>query len=389
MNHNESRIISQALDREITKSRKWIEVSSPDVLGMGIADMDFRTPAQVIDALKSRVDHGIFGYDQVPNDLIETIAERLNKLYDWRIEPEWISLMPGIIPSLNAANRTLGNVGDDVITLTPTYSEIVNSARRSDRNVIKVGLVNINNKWEIDFDRLEQSITARTTTVNLCNPHNPIGRSYTTEELTKIVDICNRYEIFISSDEVYSDLILDENKKHISIASMDERIAQNSITHLSASKTFNLSGLRFSYAIIPNRKIHEKFIQHTFGILPGVNFLGAIATLSAYQYGEEWRQELLDYLRANRAMVYDYINNTPGLSVSEIEATFLALIDIKSLKLDDPVSFFSTHAKVQILDGSEFSAPGYIRLNFGCDTDKLESALNRIIRAINSYKSCK
>lgn len=386
MNRHESLILRPVINREITKSRKWLDVPNPDVLGMGLADMDFQTAPSVIEAIKLRVEHGIFGYDQLPDFLFETIIKRLELLYDWRVKPEWILLTPGIIPSLYATNRTVGNSHDDVITLVPTYGEIMNSALRANQNLIQVEMNFDGKNWAIDFDKFEESITPKTKVLNFCNPHNPIGHVYDIQELTKIAEICKKHNIVISSDEVYADLILDENKKHIPIASIDDQIAQNTITHLSASKTFNLSGLRFSYTVIPNEGLREKFIQNTSRILPGVNFLGAIATLAAYQYGEEWRGELINYLRINRDLIYQYIDPIPNASVSKIEGTFLAWIDIRSLGLNNPTDFFATHAKVQILDGNDFSAPGFIRLNFGCETSKLEQALIKIKQAILTHQ---
>lgn len=386
MTRHESLILRPAVNREITKSRKWLDVPNPDVLGMGLADMDFKTAPSVIEAIKLRVEHGIFGYDQLPDFLFETIIKRLELLYDWRVKPEWILLTPGIIPSLYATNRTVGKSHDDVITLIPTYGEIMNSALRANQNLIQVEMNFDGKNWAIDFDKFKESITPQTKVLNFCNPHNPIGHVYNVQELTKIAEICKRHNIVISSDEVYADLILDENKKHIPIASIDDQIAQNTITHLSASKTFNLSGLRFSYTIIPNEGLREKFIQNTSRILPGVNFLGAIATLAAYQCGEEWRGELINYLRINRDLIYQYIDPIPKVSVSKIEGTFLAWIDVRSLGLNNPTDFFATHAKVQLLDGSDFSAPGFIRLNFGCETSKLEQALIKIKQTILTHQ---
>lgn len=262
----------------------------------------------------------------------------------------------------------------------------MNSALRANQNLIQVEMNFDGKNWAIDFDKFEESITPKTKVLNFCNPHNPIGHVYNIQELTKIAEICKRHNIVISSDEVYADLILDENKRHIPIASIDDQIAQNTITHLSASKTFNLSGLRFSYTIIPNEGLREKFIQNTSRILPGVNFLGAIATLAAYQYGEEWRGELINYLRINRDLIYQYFDPIPNVSVSKIEGTFLAWIDIRSLGLNNPTDFFATHAKVQLLDGNDFSAPGFIRLNFGCETSKLEQALIKIKQAILTHQ---
>ncbi len=386
MNPNESLILRPAINREITKSRKWLDVPNPDVLGMGLADMDFQTAPPVIEAIKLRVEHGIFGYDQLPDFLFETIIKRLELLHNWKVKPEWILLTPGIIPSLYATNRAIGSSHDDVITLVPTYGEIMNSALRANQNLIQVEMNFDGKNWAIDFDKFEESITPKTKVLNFCNPHNPIGHVYNVQELTKIAEICKRHNIVISSDEVYADLILDENKRHIPIASIDDQIAQNTITHLSASKTFNLSGLRFSYTIIPNEGLREKFIQNTSRILPGVNFLGAIATLAAYQYGEEWRGELINYLRINRDLIYQYFDPIPNVSVSKIEGTFLAWIDIRSLGLNNPTDFFATHAKVQLLDGNDFSAPGFIRLNFGCETSKLEQALIKIKQAILTHQ---
>lgn len=365
-------------NRSVTESRKWANYSKSDVLPMGIADMDVRTPSIVLDALKERIDHGVFGYDNVKDSLFNTIIDRLKKHYNWEIDRESIVLLPGVIPSMYATSRCVNNCNTDAVVITPVYGEIVESVQHAGLRLNTLSVQKNNDGQLVGLDKLESIITPNTRLFNLCNPHNPIGHVYTRDELEGISEICKSHNIVVSSDEVYADLILDDKNRHIPIASIDNEIAQRTITHMSASKTFNLSGLRFSYTIIPNQELRNRFILETSRIQQGVNFLGAIATEAAYKNGEPWRQNLIAYLRSNRDLIHNRLSKTQNLSSSKVDATFLEWIDARKLKKDDLYDFFSEELGIEIQDGRNFNTPGFVRLNFGCSREMLNQALDRM-----------
>ena len=235
--------------------------------------------------------------------------------------------------------------------------------------------------WEIDFETFEKAIGERSKLFILCNPHNPLGRIFTRDELHKIAALCENNGLTLCSDEIHCDLLLDTNKSHIPTASLSSNIAERTITLMAPSKTFNVAGLGLSFAVIANDKLRRKFQRAMQGIVPHPNLFGYTAALAAYKHGGEWLEELLDYLRINRDMVYSRINAMPGLSTTHVEATYLAWIDARDLGVDNPHQFFEK-AGVGLSNGIEFFAKGFLRLNFGCPRDMLEEALERMENAI-------
>lgn len=369
------------VDRRGTHAFKWDRYRDQDILPMWVADMDFTSPPAVMEALHQRVDHGVFGYTGAPPELTEVLIERMARLYNWNIDPEWLVWLPGLVCGLNVTTRAVGAPGDAVLTTAPIYPPFLSAPKNQDRDLITVPMHNINGRWELDFDELEAAITDRTQLFILCNPHNPLGRVFTRQELTRLAALCEKHDIVICSDEIHCDLILDGDKTHIPTASLTPEIADRTITLMAPSKTFNLPGLGLSFAVIPNAKLRAAFKKTMVGIVPHPNLFGYTAALAAYQHGQEWLDDLRQYLRVNRDRVFEAVGGMPRLHTAHVEATYLAWIDARELDTDNPYDFFET-AGVGLSDGKDFAGDGFVRLNFGCHRNLLETALERMRQAV-------
>ncbi len=369
------------VERRGTASMKWEKYKARDVIPLWVADMDFRSPPAVIRALKNRVDYGVFGYTIAPDELSQTVVALLEARYGWKVQPEWLVWLPGLVTGLNVACRTVGQDGDDVITAVPVYPPFLSAPGHFRRNLIKVALKEDNNRWQFDFDRLEQSITAKTRLFMLCNPHNPIGRVYQRDELAALAAICRRHDMLICSDEIHCDLILDREKRHIPTATLDPEVAARTITLMAPSKTYNIPGLGCAFAVISEQNLRQKFKKAMAGIVPGVNALGYTAARAAFEDGADWQAALLDYLRGNRDAVERAVGRMDRLSMAPVEGTYLAWIDVRKAGLNNPTAFFEA-AGVGLQDGIEFDGPGFMRLNFGCPRILLEKALRRMSAAL-------
>jgi cystathionine beta-lyase len=268
-----------------------------------------------------------------------------------------------------------------VLSAVPVYQPFLSAPRNSRRTLRTVELVLRDGRWTFDFDALAKAISRRTRLFLLCSPHNPVGRLFTRDELTTLAGICERHEVFICSDEIHCDLILDEDKKQIPTATLSREAADRTITLLAPSKTFNVPGLGCSFAVIPNRSLRERFRAAMAGIVPDVNAMGFTAALAAYREGGEWLQAVLAYLRKNRDAVARAVAAMPGLSMTHVEATYLAWIDTREAGIKDAATFF-LDAGVGLSEGKEFGGPGFIRLNFACPRSRLTTALERMGRAM-------
>ncbi|MBW1981845.1 MAG: PatB family C-S lyase [Deltaproteobacteria bacterium] len=368
------------VDRRGTNSLKWDRYGGRDVIPLWIADMDFRSPEAVIEALHRRVQHGVFGYSLPPPELNEQIAAMLQKSYGWSIEEEWLVWLPGLVPALNAACLAVEDSAQ-VLTAVPIYPPFLTAPRHSKRQLITVPLVQQNDLWSWDFDQLQDAITPKTRLFLLCNPHNPVGRIYSRDELAVLADICLRHNLVICSDEIHCDLILDGHRQHVPTAALDPEIAARTITLMAPSKTFNLAGLGCSYAIIAEAELRQKFRRAIAGIVPEVNVLGFVAALAAYRHGQLWLHSLLEYLRGNRQLVSEAIAQMPGLCMTHVQATYLAWIDARPSGLRQPTLFFEK-AGVGLSAGEDFGGPGFMRLNFACPRSTLTAALERMAVAL-------
>jgi cystathionine beta-lyase len=369
------------VERRGTASLKWEKYKGQDVIPLWVADMDFRSPPAVIRALQQRVAYGIFGYPVAPDELNEVVVAMLGSRYDWKVKPEWLVWLPGLVTGINVACRAAGDDGDDVMTAVPVYPPFLTAPAHFRRNLIKVALKEENNRWAINLDLLEQAITAKTRLFIFCNPHNPIGRVYTRDEIGALTAICQKHDIIVCSDEIHCDLILDGEKRHVPTATLDPEIAACTITLMSPSKTFNLPGLGCAFAVISEKNLRKRFKEAMAGIVPGVNVLGYTAALAAFKDCSDWQAALLEYLRVNRNTVEQAVGRMPPLSMAPVEATYLAWIDMRAAGMKNPSAFFKD-AGVGLQDGIEFGAPGFVRLNFGCPRSLLEKALNRMASAM-------
>ncbi|RJR33231.1 MAG: putative C-S lyase [Deltaproteobacteria bacterium] len=368
-------------DQRGAYSAKWDKYRGRDIIPLWLADMDFRSPPAVIEALRRRVEHGVFSYPSVPPELVEVILSMLQAAYGWEVKPEWLVWLPGLVSALNVICRAAAAPGEEVLTAAPVYPPFLSAPKLSGRGLATVPLIQAAGRWTFDFERLESLITPRTRLFLLCNPHNPVGRVYTKEELTALARICEQHDLIICADEIHCGLILDADKTHVALASLDPAIAARTVTLMSPSKTFNLPGLGCAFAIISDEQLRRKFKQAKAGIVPGVNLLGYVAALAAYRDGAEWHAALLSYLRANRDLITGAVNSMPGLSMTHVEATYLAWIDTRGAGPAEPVKFFE-NAGVGLADGAAFGGPGFVRLSFACPRVTLAEALNRMRRAL-------
>ncbi|GAA5218297.1 MalY/PatB family protein [Corallincola platygyrae] len=368
------------VDRRQTASQKWERYSGQDVLPMWVADTDFQAPQAVMDALHQRISHGVFGYTLAPDSLTETIVERMARLYQWPIEPEWIVYLPGLVCGLNVTTRSMASEGGKVVTPVPVYPPFMSSVLLAKRKLLKAPMVLIDGRWQLDLDELERH-AAEAELLLLCNPHNPGGTVYTRDELEAIREIAERHQLTVCSDDIHCDLLLDKDAVHVPFASLNEDAANRTVTLMAPSKTFNIAGLACSFAIIPNPELRQKFIRAKRGIVPDINLLGYTAAEAAYRHGDAWLEAQLDYLRSHRDRIQQAVVNMPGLSLAHIQATYLAWIDASALQLDCPQQFFEKHG-VGMSPGRDFGAPNFIRLNFGCTAETLEQAIERMEQAL-------
>ncbi len=370
-----------SVERRRTNSIKWDRYKGRDVLPMWLADMDFLCPEPIIAALQERISHGIFGYTYPPEELYEVIISMLEREYQWKVEADWIVLMPGIVTGINAACRCLADKGDEVITSYPVYNPFFEAPLSVERNLIKVEMVLENGRYVMDFDELEKRMTPRTKLLELCSPHNPVGRVFTREELTRLAEICLKHDVYISSDEIHCGLVIEEGAKHIPIGALCSEIAQRSVTMMAPSKTFNIPGLCCAFAIIPNREIRHKMLNTMKGLVPFVNLLGYTAAISAYRDCGEWHDGLIKYLRGNRDIMERVVARTPGISMTHVEATYLGWIDMRNLGMEYPAKYLE-ECGVGVNDGRDFGKPGFVRLNFACPRARLEQGLSILESAI-------
>ena len=370
------------IDRRGTGSEKWEKYAGRDILPMWVADMDFRSPPVVVEALRRRTEHGVFGYTKASPGTVEAVVGMLARDFGWAIDPAWLVWLPGLVSGLNVTCRSVGEEGDDVLTLVPVYPPFLSAPRFSRRGLVRVPLHENANRWGIDFERLEAAVTPRTRLFMLCNPHNPVGRVFDPEELQRLAELSLRRGMIVCADEIHCGLVLDPEKRHLPFAALGPEVAERTITLMAPSKTFNLAGLGCSFAVIPSESLRRSFVQAKAGIVPMVNPYGYAAAEAAYRDGEEWRRALIDYLRGNRDTLAEALKRMPGgLSMAAVEGTYLAWIDVRNTGLDESVRFFE-EAGVGLQDGREFDGPGFVRLNFGCPRAVLREALARMGRAL-------
>ena len=374
-------------DRRSTDSLKWHKFSS-DVLPMWVADMDFAAPPAVTEALKTRVNHPIYGYTHDLPGLVEAIQAHLTRHFDWQVPGEAIVYLPGVIVGFNLAAQALAKPGGSVVFHTPVYKPFFGVAGNAGLRQVEVEMhQDGHGRYLVDWERFEAAIADLASLFLLCNPHNPVGRVFEQEELARMAEICLRYGVPVVSDEIHSDLIYSGHR-HIPIASLSPEIAKNSITLMAPSKTFNVPGLGFSFAVIPDPELRERFNTSRRGIVGWPNLMGMIAARAAYAEGQSWLTELRLYLESNRDILVEYVNTyLPLAKITVPEGTYLAWIDLSAYNLvPTPCEFLIKNARVGLNDGMEFgpTGAGHVRINFACPRSTLLEGLNRIRSALEN-----
>lgn len=386
--------------REGTSCSKWDRrkdvFGTADVIPMWVADMDFPAAQPIIEAIKERAAHEFYGYTEPGTKEVEAVVQRMERKFNWKIKPEWVVFTPGVIPALNVAVRSLTRAGDEVVLQEPVYYPFFSTVKQNGCQILTNRLKFSNGSYEMDFDDLEtrfrgtpgmRNQPSRAKAIILCNPHNPIGRLWTEEELTRLGRIVIGNGATVISDEIHCE-ILYKGFKHTPFASISEEFEQHSIVCMAPSKTFNLAGLEASSIIIPNRELRARFSENRAGVgMP--NLFGFVAMEAAYRHGDEWLEQLLDYLQDNLEFALDYFEKKiPGISVVRPQGTYLLWLDCRSLNMDDMAlrRFMREKAKVGLDDGFLFGAggSGFQRMNIACPRGMLDEGLGRIEAAVRA-----
>ena len=376
-------LFDEVPDRRGRHSLKWGKYEGRDILPLWVADMDYCGPPEVIEVAKDHAEFGHFGYGKPSPALAELIIDRMDKFHDWRIQPNWLVWLPGMVCGFNVAIRAIGNEGDEVLSNIPVYPPFLTAPGNFGQNLVGVPMSIERDRHTIDFDALETAVSPRSKTFLFCHPHNPVGTQFTHAELERFAEFCLRHDLIVCSDEIHCDLLLDEGSTHIPLAAISSEIADKTITLMAPSKTFNLPGFGCSFAIISNPELRLRYKKACAGIVPDPPAMGFTLAEAAYRHGEPWRQRLLHYLRANRDLALSRLGAISGLSAFPVSATYLLWIDARGLAVENPQKFFE-EAGVGLSDGADFGSPGFLRLNLGCTRALLEQALDRMEQAVGA-----
>ena len=378
----------EIIPRRGTNSYKWDSAGDAGILPMWVADMDFRTAPPVVEALRKRAEHGIFGYVRVPDAYYAAVTNWFARRHDWQIEKEWIIYTTGVVPALSAVIKALTVPGDKVMVQTPVYNCFFSSIRNNGCGMIANPLIYRNGTYQIDFADLEQKAADPSVKVLLlCNPHNPAGRVWTKQELTRIGDICIRNNVWVIADEIHCELVFPGHT-YIPFASISQEFLMHSVTCTSPSKAFNLAGLQIANIISADTDIRIK-IDKAINVneVCDVNPFGVEALMAAYNDSEEWLEELKQYLFANYNYLRAYFAEClPKFPVSMLEGTYLVWVDCSVLNQssDEIVKTLLEKEKLWVNEGSLYGeiGEGFIRINIACPRQQLIEGLNRLRRAL-------
>jgi cysteine-S-conjugate beta-lyase len=387
-------------DRKQSGCAKWCAVKSifgsEDVIPMWVADMDFPTAPPIVEALKKRAEHPFYSYTFAPPSLTEAVVDRVKRKFNWKIEPEWVMYTPGVVAALHIAVRALTHPGDEIILQEPVYYPFFGAVTGSGCQIAHNNLKFTRGQYKMDLADLESKLRpaagarsghSRAKAIILCNPQNPIGRVWSREELKRLGEIVIGHGAAVISDEIHCELLF-KGFHHTPFGSISEEFAQNSIVCMAPSKTFNLPGLQASSIIIPNKKLRESFSDALAGVIHGLNIFGMTAMEAAYRHGDEWLEQLLDYLQGNLEITMSYFNERiPKIKVIKPQGTYLLWLDCRALGLDDLAlqKFMREKARVGFDDGFVFGngGSGFERMNIACPRSLLLEALGRIEGAVN------
>jgi len=375
----------ELLERRGTDSIKW-SLHDEDVLPMWVADMDFRSAPAIVDALRARVEHGVFGYPAEPETLRALIVERLKRRFAWSIDAEWIVFLPNVYVGFHLAAHAVTRSGDGVLIHTPMYFPILGAPEIVGvRAQVAPLTYSPDGRYELDLDRTESALDGRSRLLILCNPHNPVGRVYRQEELETIAALCARHNLILCSDEIHADFVYSGHR-HIPIASLSSEVAARTITLMSPAKSFNLAGIPFAYAIISNATLRDRYEAAKRGLVPHPGVFGLAAAVAAYEAGEPWLNELVAYLEGNRDAAESFLRErVPQVRMTPLEGTYLAWLNCRSIGPGAPpyVSLLDD-GRIATVDGDRFGdgGNGFVRVNLACPRQRLLDGLERIRSSI-------
>ncbi len=381
----------QIIDRSNTNSVKVDALKkvfgADDLMPLWVADMDFLSPPQITEALRQRVDHGVFGYTYPGEEYFSAIINWLKKRHKWSVAKETITFVPGVVKGFVFAIEVFTNINDKIIIQPPVYPPFKASSEGLNRKIVNNPLVLENGQYKMDFDNLREVAKTGCKMLILCNPQNPSGRIWTKEELYELAEICFDNDILVVSDEIHADLVMPGNK-HVPFATVSDKAAQNNITLMAPSKTFNIAGIVSSFAVVENREIRKKYFDHLNARkLDQGSIFGYLAAQYAYEQGEEWLDQVLVYIQENIDFVDDYIQkNIPQIKTMKPEASFLIWLDCRDLNLSQTEleHLFIKKANLALNSGTMFGeeGEGFMRLNVGCPRITLEKALDNLKKAV-------
>jgi cystathionine beta-lyase len=376
------------LNRNNTNCIKWDRLTSKygyrKILPFSIADMDFESPVEIREVLIERAKHGVFGYAYIPNSYSEALINWMKKRHQYDIDSAWISYVPGVIPGINIGINAFSEVGDKILIQSPVYPPFYSIVNNSGRIVVNNKLSYKNGRYEIDFDLLEKQLSDEVKIMLICSPHNPVGRVWTKDELTKISQLCLKYNVMVISDEIHGDIVYSKHKQ-ICFASISEEARNNSAICISPAKTFNIPGVSIASTIISNPKLYQKYKRTSTALLgSGVHDIFAIlAGEAAYTHGEQWLEQLLIYLESNSDhLEKHFADNIKRIKYIKPEGTYLAWLDCRRLeiKAEDLRDYFINFTRLELNDGISFGegGKGFLRFNFACPRIMVNEALERI-----------
>ncbi len=373
---------STRIDRTSSDSTKWNKYRDRDVIPFWVADMDFAAPDFILEALHERIDHGVLGYAEAQPALVDAACAWFWQRFNWKVDPDWLIWIPGVVPGLNIASRAIGSEDDALITMTPVYPPFLSVPENSNKQMLSSPLIYDGKKWSIDFADIEDKARLASGLL-LSNPQNPTGRVYSENELSKLAEICIANDVIVVSDEIHWGIVLDENRSHIPIASISDEISRTTITLIASTKTYNVAGLNCALGVIPDPSLRERFVDATTGFVSHISPLAYTAALATFLDRSSWIKDLVAYLRVNRDLLERCVDETPGIAMAHVEGTYLGWIDARSLQVDDPATFFENHG-LGFSNGFDFNGEGFVRFNFACHRDLLLEGIERLKRAVSS-----
>lgn len=388
MKYDFDEIVDRSKNRSAKYDERMKKFGREDVIPLWVADMDFKTAQPVIDACKAKAEEGIWGYTSRPESYYKAVCEWQKRRNGWEIDPSMLSYSPGVVPSLSAIVYLYTDPEDKVMIQTPVYSEFYSVTENWGRQVLENHLIEENGTWKIDFEDFERK-AKEAKIFFLCSPHNPLGILWSREELTKMCEICIANDVLIVSDEIHSDLIF-HGKKHIPTASLSREIAKYVITCISGTKTFNLAGLQASAVVFPNMELKEQFDKFWESLdIQRNNAFSSVAMEAAFNEGEEWLEQLLEYISGNFDFIHDYCEKyIPQIRPNVPDATYLVWLDCRGLKMtnEELRRFMIEKAGIGLNEGWSFgrSLSGFMRLNAACPRSVLEKAMKQLKEAVDS-----